>query len=587
LSLVCLSRGFSTTRGTTRAFSSVLVSDSSLSRGLPSSRSWKKLQQEQQSTATFAPSSSSSSSRLQLAYVPPEQAPSTDTKSKKGLFPRIGDIVRYYDLDGGQSEGQEIVGKITFLSTIGGSTGTRSWLAELTELENVGDGFFAEYSSRQRMSKKSDRDLRQVSPMVASYVRGEQAFKVPLTAEGRPSVRQEQYDLDEWDGPAALPINEDVVAQDGVTYDQLKANLIKSSAIAGLAGTVLVNILKGPEDAIIYFFGALASVGYLFFLSVKTDTLGAPDGKLGKSVANLRFLMPVIVIVGVALYNQSRGDMNPLQGDAGGMFDTVTAEQFGAAVLGFLTYRVPLFLGQIQEGLKGEGADAILPGSAGVAMQLAKGNSSAEKEEDAASRNSAVAPDLIPVLLVSGPQATGRSELVQRLIQEDDRLVAPTLVDKNQDGVTFERLTNRDEFLEVDPTGRFGLTKASILQAAANAAKDGDDDDGTTSKVVVVDANVSLARTLQFLSGARLIGVWVGLNSVPEFEERLKQEIESGKVTIPADETEESIIRARIKEIVNEIEFGLSSGIFEFTILNESPEQSLKELKEASSYCFK
>ncbi len=160
-------------------------------------------------------------------------------------------------------------------------------------------------------------------------------------------------------------------------------------------------------------------------------------------------------------------------------------------------------------------------------MQLAKGNSSAEKEEDAASRNSAVAPDLIPVLLVSGPQATGRSELVQRLIQEDDRLVAPTLVDKNQDGVTFERLTNRDEFLEVDPTGRFGLTKASILQAAANAAKDGDDDDGTTSKVVVVDANVSLARTLQFLSGAQLIGVWGGSNSIPELEERLKQESEA------------------------------------------------------------
>jgi hypothetical protein len=67
-------------------------------------------------------------------------------------------------------------------------------------------------------------------------------------------------------------------------------------------------------------------------------------------------------------------------------------------------------------------------------------------------------------------------------------------VDKNQDGVTFEQLTNRDEFLEVDPTGRFGLTKALILQAAVNAAKDGDNEDGTTSKVTVVGANVSLAK---------------------------------------------------------------------------------------------
>jgi hypothetical protein len=60
-----------------------------------------------------------------------------------------------------------------------------------------------------------------------------------------------------------------------------------------------------------------------------------------------------------------------------------------------------------------------------------------------------------------------------------------------------------------------------------NAANDGDNDDGTTSKVAVVDANVSLAKTLQFLSGAQLIGVWGGLNSIPEFEERLKQEIEA------------------------------------------------------------
>ena len=84
-----------------------------------------------------------------------------------------------------------------------------------------------------------------------------------------------------------------------------------------------------------------------------------------------------------------------------------------------------------------------------------------------------------------------------------------------------------------------------------------------------------------------MIGVWVGLNSVSEFEQRLQDEIASGKIVVPEDETEESVLRARIREIVSEIEFGLSSGIFEFTILNEDPNQSLKELKEAAGYCFK
>ena len=108
-----------------------------------------------------------------------------------------------------------------------------------------------------------------------------------------------------------------------------------------------------------------------------------------------------------------------------------------------------------------------------------------------------------------------------------------------------------------------------------------------SQKVVVVDANVDLAKELQRLSGTRLIGVWVGLQSVAEFEERIATGIASGEIPIPPDETKESVLRARIKDIITEIEYGLGSGIFEFTILNESPDQSLKELKEAAAYAFK
>jgi len=68
---------------------------------------------------------------------------------------------------------------------------------------------------------------------------------------------------------------------------------------------------------------------------------------------------------------------------------------------------------------------------------------------------------------------------------------------------------------------------------------------------------------------------------------------------------EESYMRAKIKEIINEIDYGLGSGIFEFTILNNiqntdnnasdttststsaTSKSSLVELKEAASYAFK
>jgi hypothetical protein len=532
---------------------------------------------------------------LFMGYVRPEDASEEDSSfsiesgsitrvtagKRSKLTPKIGDLVRFYDLDGGDRRGEELVGKITFLTKL-----PQTYLAEITQLDNLGDGYFAEYSSTKRMSKKKDRDIANVSPLSASFVRSEQAFKVPYDASmGRVKVKQEQYDLEGWEGPQAVPINDDIVQADGAVYSELKKKLLKDAAIAGLVGSVLVNILKGTEDAIIYLAGAVASIAYLFLLSVKTDTLASPNRKLGSNVSNLRFLMPVIVVVGVALYNQSLGESNPLAGATNPM-DRVTPEQFAAAVLGFLTYRIPLFVGQVQEAFKSDtkgGEGAILPGSAGIALQLAKG-------EVTDSPTATSVDTLIPVLLISGPQSTGRDELVARLLVDDDRFVSPIFVDKLSDGVTFERLAMRNEFLQLDEQERFGLTKDGILKAAEASIRTIQDESSSLrpNKVVVVNASVELANKLSSsLGGARLIGVWIGLGSVQEFEQRIEEQIDQGQLPIGEDETRETVVRGRIKEIVKEIDYGLSSGIFEFTILNKDTETSLRELKEAAGYCFK
>ncbi|CAB9503704.1 expressed unknown protein [Seminavis robusta] len=516
---------------------------------------------------------------LSMGYTSPESEPSPATKTKKAVLPKVGDMVRYFDIDGGQDDGQVLVGKISFITTDLGKD--QSWTVELTELEDIGDGYYAEYPSRKRLSKKTTRNLANVGPIMASFVRAENAFKVPLNQQGRPQVRQEQYDLDEYQGPFGAngeDINQDVLAADEEIYSALKGTLLRNAAIAGAIGTLITDLLKGTEDAVIYAAGAIASVAYLFFLSVKTDTLGSQDAKLGKGVSNLRFLMPVLVIVGVAVYNLLRGDANPVAG-SDNPFDRITKEQYAAAVLGFLTYRIPLFLTQLLEGLK-DGSDdnnndVTLPGSAGVAMQLA----AAAQSESSSSSEILTGESLIPVLVVSGPQATGRSELVDQLLREDGRFVRPNPIDRVADGVTFERLQSRGEILDLDSSGRYGITKEGILTAAAAAAQD--------EAVVVVDANVELTKKLTKMSGARLIGVWIGLNSVAEFESRIAAMIDKGEIAIPEEETKESVIRARIREIVQEIEFGISSGIFEFTILNENTVDSLKQLREAAGYSFK
>lgn len=522
-----------------------------------------------------SPSSTSSSERtlriqhsaLNLGYIAPENEQAATQAKQRLLYPKVGDFVRYYDLDGGKAKGQELVGKISYITK---KMGSNDWIAEVSELDDIGDGYFAEYPSRTRMSKRTDRQLTKVSPVSASFVRSENAFKVPMSKSGSVLVRTEAYELDGYLGPFGgenAVVDQDILTADGIKYAELKNKLIKYVAITGVAGSLITSIVKGPEDAIIYGAGALASVLYLFLLTVKTDTMASTDSKLGSNVSNLRFVMPILVILGVALYNKSLGDDNPMQSD--NPFGSITSEQFGSAILGFLTYRVPLFFSQIQDAFKDDAGDVVVPGSVGIAMQLAKDTEEAQ--------GMSAFENLTPILLVSGPQATGRAELIQQLVADSEgKFVTPKTLDKFQDPVTFERLFQRDEFLQVDPAGRYGITKDGIM----TTGKKGE-------SVVVVDADVALAKKLARVSGARLIGVWVGLNTMVEFESRLEKEIASGAILIPEDESKESVIRARVKEIIREVEYGISAGIFEFTILNVDKEKSIAELKEAASYCFK
>jgi predicted ABC-type ATPase len=504
-----------------------------------------------------------------VPYTPPKdiEVPKSKTKLPK---PKIGDIVRYYDIDGGQATGQVLVGKISLIQAIIGTSssnnnnnaastdGTNKWLVEITEMEDVGEGYYAEYPSRKRR-KSALRKLEDIAPLPASYVRSEDAFKIPMErGTNRPLPSHVGYNLVEYEGPMAVPINRDVVQADSENYQQIKLSLLRNAAIAGAAGTVGVDLFRGTEDAIIYAAGALAGVAYLFFLGIKTDTLGGRDSKLGSNVSNLRFLFPALVIGGVALNNVMRGDGNPVSSP--GIFSTVTPEQFGAAMIGFLTYRLPLFVSQLSPVVSDTATDMI-PGSAAMALRMAA--DAKKRGVDMSSLNNSLSStdnNLVTVLLVSGPEGTGKTTLVNKLLERDTRFVRPIMIDRISDAVKFERLEQRGELLDMDATGRYALSSEGVLEAAARARSDINAEGNIPEKVVVVDADVNLARKLVNLSGARLIGVWIGLDDLEKFESRLKSKIASGGITIPDDETEDSILRAKVRQVVKDIEYGVVSG---------------------------
>ena len=503
-------------------------------------------------------------------YIPPE---AFQTKSKTNIpYPKIGDLVRFYDLDGGRKDGQELVGKLTYIQPRGSD-----WLAEVTELDNVGDGYYAEYPSRKRRKSKL-YNLGEVSPCIGSYVRSEDAFKIPTDPMGNVRPMFEAYDLEGYEGPAAVPVNKDIVQEDLAKYGALKGQLLKDALIAGLIGTVIAQFVGGFSTALVYFAGAIAGVGYLFFLSVKTDTLGSVEAKLGSNVANLRFALPLLVLLGVAFQNIASGGTEVSMEN---VFNSVTKEQFGAAMLGFLTYRLPLFGSQLAP-LVGESAGLVLPGSAGIALQMAK--DAKQSSTSGKSSKNIFGKDLTTLFVISGPSGTGKTELCKKLVEDSEgKLVEPKLLDKIADPIVFEQLQARDELLQVDSSGRYSLTKDSIFNTAGKfMGEDGEEMD----QVLVIDADVELTKKLTALGGIRLVGVWVGLDELGKFESRLDAQIEAGKIPIPVGETAESVRRSKIRGIVSDIEFGVVSGIFEFTVLNDNFDDSLKQLKNAAQYCF-
>jgi len=545
-------------------------------------------------------------------YSPPSDLDDATPTSTKGKLPtpRIGDVVRYYDVDGGKADGQVLVGKISLIQSIISASasspsssssssssssdddddGTNRWLVEIAEMEDVGDGYYAEYPYRKR-PRPALRKLEYIAPLPASYVRSEDAYKVPLDGRGggggtgAPLPSHPGYDVAGYEGPAAAIVNEDVVRTDGEAYDRIKFALLGDAALAGLAGAALVGLSSGPEYAAIYAAGAAAGVGYLYLLGVKTDTLGVrPGERLGSSASNARFLLPVAVLGAVALWNAASSGDDGLGGAVAspGMFSTVSPGQFGSAMIGFLTYRVPLFARQLFPVLSESIVD-IMPGSAAMAVRMV---SDAKKREGASSESYPPPPslyssssssssprddNLVTILLISGPEGTGKTTLVNRLLDEDVRFVRPTRVDRVSDGAKFERLESRGEFLEVDWSGRYGLSREGILGAAAAAAGGAGNHSGGAAgtatpspssgkKVVVVDADVSLARKLVDLSGARLVGVWIGLDDIDKFESLLRGKIASGKIDVPEGETEDAVLRAKVRQVVKDIEFGVVSG---------------------------
>lgn len=99
----------------------------------------------------------------------------------------------------------------------------------------------------------------------------------------------------------------------------------------------------------------------------------------------------------------------------------------------------------------------------------------------------------------------------------------------------------------------------------------------------MVDADRPLVQTLMRVGDVALIGVWVSVNSMEALETRIRSTlIENGAAQ---DEQLESSVRALTREAVDDIEFGVSSGVFDFTVINNRDvNESMMTLRRAVQF---
>lgn len=94
---------------------------------------------------------------------------------------------------------------------------------------------------------------------------------------------------------------------------------------------------------------------------------------------------------------------------------------------------------------------------------------------------------------------------------------------------------------------------------------------------------MALVKSLRGIAAFEMIGVWVSLDSLEAIEDRTRTSLIGSINSDSTDLTSE--VRGMVRQAVDDIEFGVMSGMFDFTVINNSEtEESMATIRRAIAF---
>lgn len=389
-------------------------------------------------------------------------------------------------------------------------------------------------------------------------------------------------------------------------FERTKRQSLLDAAAVGVLGALLLYANNGQETAEGWLLGAVFAVLYLILLQqdVSVITVESNPFNLTNPFRILRFLLPFGLVAALGLQHALTVGLDEwwqnVTWQPGINFrGVVAASSLLGALLGYVVTSAVLPLRGLAETLP-EARQLVkaVPGSLGVALELADASASSQVEE--------VVPEdveVVPVLLITGPRGCGKSTLAQQLMAKDHRFQEPEWVaTKPCSGIgsSRQRLVSQSDFQALEQTRSLavsyrpagddleevevGLPAMSVLATAQNGACILDVDPPTARYILAYNFEPALSAAFpEKKTELRIVTVWVSMQSLDAIMQRNQRRLESQGLE---GELLTDQLKALRSQVTSDMEWALTNGL-DFTVLNDSETtQALEEVMKASRYCF-